>query len=144
MIRRPPRPTRTDTLFPYTTLFRSYRLFAVHSHRDRRGAVRGVVPGVLQGLSPHPTSPGAPVSGLLQRAIALMVIATKGVPPMRILAGLMTILLTSLLAACASSGGSSIPPLDPVQASVDDYPIVVHYPGPGSVWPHPTPTGRAA
>src|SRR3546814_2273533 len=30
MIRRPPRSTRTDTLFPYTTLFRSYhrkRLF---------------------------------------------------------------------------------------------------------------------
>src|SRR3546814_3170661 len=25
MIRRPPRPTRTDTLFPYTTLFRSAR-----------------------------------------------------------------------------------------------------------------------
>src|SRR3546814_8746008 len=25
MIRRPPRSTRTDTLFPYTTLFRSYR-----------------------------------------------------------------------------------------------------------------------
>src|SRR3546814_17731104 len=25
MIRRPPRPTRTDTLFPYTTLFRSNR-----------------------------------------------------------------------------------------------------------------------
>src|SRR3546814_19826053 len=24
MIRRPPRATRTDTLFPYTTLFRSY------------------------------------------------------------------------------------------------------------------------
>src|SRR3546814_20519207 len=23
MVRRPPRPTRTDTLFPYTTLFRS-------------------------------------------------------------------------------------------------------------------------
>src|SRR6056297_604734 len=28
MIRRPPRSTRTDTLFPYTTLFRSFR--AVH------------------------------------------------------------------------------------------------------------------
>src|SRR3546814_17314983 len=27
MIRRPPRSTRTDTLFPYTTLFRSIRLF---------------------------------------------------------------------------------------------------------------------
>src|SRR3546814_19033572 len=28
MIRRPPRSTRTDTLFPYTTLFRSRRLGA--------------------------------------------------------------------------------------------------------------------
>src|SRR3546814_11253734 len=28
MIRRPPRSTRTDTLFPYTTLFRSRRLAA--------------------------------------------------------------------------------------------------------------------
>src|SRR3546814_4435309 len=27
MIRRPPRSTRTDTLFPYTTLFRSWRSF---------------------------------------------------------------------------------------------------------------------
>src|SRR3546814_5826767 len=31
MIRRPPRSTRTDTLFPYTTLFRS--LFAHHVQR---------------------------------------------------------------------------------------------------------------
>src|SRR3546814_1547340 len=30
MIRRPPRSTRTDTLVPYTTLFRSYR-----EHRRR-------------------------------------------------------------------------------------------------------------
>src|SRR3546814_14700398 len=28
MIRRPPRSTRTDTLFPYTTLFRSLNLLA--------------------------------------------------------------------------------------------------------------------
>src|SRR6056297_4117475 len=28
MIRRPPRSTRTDTLFPYTTLFRSLQAFA--------------------------------------------------------------------------------------------------------------------
>src|SRR3546814_7537930 len=28
MIRRPPRSTRTDTLFPYTTLFRSAGLFS--------------------------------------------------------------------------------------------------------------------
>src|SRR3546814_15019765 len=29
MIRRPPRSTRTDTLFPYTTLFRSKRIALV-------------------------------------------------------------------------------------------------------------------
>src|SRR3546814_11333248 len=29
MIRRPPRSTRTDTLFPYTTLFRSLRLMGL-------------------------------------------------------------------------------------------------------------------
>src|SRR3546814_2220037 len=29
MLRRPPRSTRTDTLFPYTTLFRSKQIFAV-------------------------------------------------------------------------------------------------------------------
>src|SRR3546814_18828183 len=33
MIRRPPRSTRTDTLFPYTTLFRSF----VGPGRGRRG-----------------------------------------------------------------------------------------------------------
>src|SRR3546814_1037220 len=33
MIRRPPRSTRTDTLFPYTTLFRSSDL---DDHRRRR------------------------------------------------------------------------------------------------------------
>src|SRR3546814_8435209 len=45
MIRRPPRSTRTDTLFPYTTLFRSS---ATHSrqravrltHRAKRTAAR--------------------------------------------------------------------------------------------------------
>src|SRR3546814_15279334 len=31
MIRRPPRSTRTDTLFPYTTLFRSGELIALLS-----------------------------------------------------------------------------------------------------------------
>src|SRR3546814_5168551 len=35
MIRRPPRSTRTDTLFPYTTLFRS-DLEGAHLRPDRR------------------------------------------------------------------------------------------------------------
>src|SRR3546814_17093776 len=39
MIRRPPRSTRTDTLFPYTTLFRSG---SSERHGDRHGrALRG-------------------------------------------------------------------------------------------------------
>src|SRR3546814_9577561 len=37
MIRRPPRSTRTDTLFPYTTLFRSVRT----DQRDDAQAGRG-------------------------------------------------------------------------------------------------------
>src|SRR3546814_5754773 len=48
MIRRPPRSTRTDTLFPYTTLFRSeadeldgYAELALHLDDD--AALRGAV-----------------------------------------------------------------------------------------------------
>src|SRR3546814_3440141 len=48
MIRRPPRSTRTDTLFPYTTLFRSVGLQMVDPDRvcvvaeqvDGRGGVQ--------------------------------------------------------------------------------------------------------
>src|SRR3546814_17683281 len=36
MIRRPPRSTRTDTLFPYTTLFRSLGLDLAHLQCDQR------------------------------------------------------------------------------------------------------------
>src|SRR3546814_17353607 len=35
MIRRPPRSTRTDTLFPYTTLFRSRIVFVATAARHR-------------------------------------------------------------------------------------------------------------
>src|SRR3546814_14251075 len=42
MIRRPPRSTRTDTLFPYTTLFRS--------RRPRRGERRHRVDQVLDAV----------------------------------------------------------------------------------------------
>src|SRR3546814_5438283 len=41
MIRRPPRSTRTDTLFPYTTLFRSHRTLGLGRARNRAvGACR--------------------------------------------------------------------------------------------------------
>src|SRR3546814_19686734 len=35
MIRRPPRSTRTDTLFPYTTLFRSHLRVGTYGGLDR-------------------------------------------------------------------------------------------------------------
>src|SRR3546814_2900526 len=48
MIRRPPRSTRTDTLFPYTTLFRS-----VVDEMTRQARREG---GALAGLPTRPTS----------------------------------------------------------------------------------------
>src|SRR3546814_19791098 len=64
MIRRPPRSTRTDTLFPYTTLFRSRcrRLARIRAagrdglHRRRlrrRGATRGMAGGLRRAPSPR-------------------------------------------------------------------------------------------
>src|SRR3546814_10388197 len=40
MIRRPPRSTRTDTLFPYTTLFRSLRRQHPHARRHEEALLR--------------------------------------------------------------------------------------------------------
>src|SRR3546814_8645597 len=41
MIRRPPRSTRTDTLFPYTSLFRSCRPGLSHHRAGSAGDDRG-------------------------------------------------------------------------------------------------------
>src|SRR3546814_4871263 len=49
MIRRPPRSTRTDTLFPYTTLFRSLRV-AQQDGLDPRFDAIDVPPGQLRFL----------------------------------------------------------------------------------------------
>src|SRR3546814_16278715 len=49
MIRRPPRSTRTDTLFPYTTLFRSPRDGGVGA--EQRGVLEGTGRG--NGAAPH-------------------------------------------------------------------------------------------
>src|SRR3546814_2995158 len=52
MIRRPPRSTRTDTLFPYTTLFRSRLLPLLHNIRRRASylALLDEQPAALQRL----------------------------------------------------------------------------------------------
>src|SRR3546814_2996486 len=68
MDRRPPRSTRTDTLFPYTTLFRSFAIGSVIRDRvehpgDASGHQRGehavgVGPSAVDGGATHPRTPG--------------------------------------------------------------------------------------
>src|SRR3546814_1896222 len=64
MIRRPPKSTRTDTLFPYTTLFRSPRLSAPvaeaaaaaapHARHHRTGRARPALgQEAARGLARH-------------------------------------------------------------------------------------------
>src|SRR3546814_9017498 len=67
MIRRPPRSTRTDTLFPYTTLFRSGDLQNI---RDHRGIVYGGDPKRVAGLVAEAgaTKVKLDVSGFLARS----------------------------------------------------------------------------
>src|SRR3546814_10086007 len=53
MIRRPPRSTRTDTLFPYTTLVRSNEQITQERHLDvgfvRRGQAKKLIESFLEG-----------------------------------------------------------------------------------------------
>src|SRR3546814_2879413 len=51
MIRRPPRSTRTDTLFPYTTLFRSLPRTLLGG---AIGAALGIAGAVMQGYLRNP------------------------------------------------------------------------------------------
>src|SRR3546814_8721753 len=55
MIRRPPRSTRTDTLFPYTTLFRSRPGRPNSRHVPNRDEKAGPSPGffVCRGVLVH-------------------------------------------------------------------------------------------
>src|SRR3546814_13570999 len=67
MVRRPPRSTRTDTLFPYTTLFRS-QFGSERFDREPRnmfGELKGVRPDVAEAAAePGARGIGAPF-GLL-------------------------------------------------------------------------------
>src|SRR3546814_17985446 len=57
MIRRPPRSTRTDTLFPYTTLFRSRRRRSPPGAVPDRTARRRRPPGLGAGRAQRPRVP---------------------------------------------------------------------------------------
>src|SRR3546814_18669104 len=79
MIRRPPRSTRTDTLFPYTTLFRSGAT-QPHLQEHRRVGFTAVISedrsyGPQQGLS-HDFSPSLPYR--LGAAISVQGAAWRG------------------------------------------------------------------
>src|SRR3546814_2279054 len=63
MIRRPPRSTRTDTLFPYTTLFRSVR----RSSREQPVHIpAGIILLAVQAVAEHPEAAAA---GIFQPVI---------------------------------------------------------------------------
>src|SRR3546814_16796479 len=64
MIRRPPRSTRTDTLFPYTTLFRSSEMFRI-TLPD--GSVREVAPGTTPADVAAAIGPGLAKAALAAR-----------------------------------------------------------------------------
>src|SRR3546814_14500351 len=82
MIRRPPRSTRTDTLFPYTTLFRS---------PQRAGAAAAIyqprADGAVVRALPPPTTFAEG-----QRALALWLMSAAGV-----FAGVMVVAIVALL-----------------------------------------------
>src|SRR3546814_7869099 len=86
MIRRPPRSTRTDTLFPYTTLFRSYQVNIQNYETGARlygilakPKAPGKYPAVLQ-------VPGAgirPYSGIVdlaEQGVITLQIGIHGIP----------------------------------------------------------------
>src|SRR3546814_3675450 len=61
MIRRPPRSTRTDTLFPYTTLFRSDYGFMLRddpAYADKAARVSALARDVSELLADIPLPPG--------------------------------------------------------------------------------------
>src|SRR3546814_12486113 len=68
MIRRPPRSTRTDTLFPYTTLFRSHQ-------RGGRKARRGRGADRRDGPLPQGRN-SAPRPAQVEAALSLLAAAT--------------------------------------------------------------------
>src|SRR3546814_10340302 len=68
MIRRPPRSTRTDTLFPYTTLFRSHQ-------RGGRKARRGRGADRRDGPLPQGRN-SAPRPAQVKAALSLLAAAT--------------------------------------------------------------------
>src|SRR3546814_4733984 len=71
MIRRPPRSTRTDTLFPYTTLFRSVADFKITNPGNVSPVLVARHDGNGAGLLASSTGGGIAISALASTGTAL-------------------------------------------------------------------------
>src|SRR3546814_2189683 len=79
MIRRPPRSTRTDTLFPYTTLFRSGRDNAEESGIDQgaRRRDQGQGQGRRSGRQPRSEEHTSELQSLMRISYAVFCLKKK-------------------------------------------------------------------
>src|SRR3546814_15852063 len=80
MIRRPPRSTRTDTLFPYTTLFRSAASGADGFCRLAEGAMVGHRMACPRHASRRGTAVGAHAERLRSIEAGLQAQGSPGIP----------------------------------------------------------------
>src|SRR3546814_4921055 len=94
MIRRPPRSTRTDTLFPYTTLFRSPRRrrlpprLPAHGDRGGQRPARGTVGGGAHGRPRRSEEHTSELQSLMRISYAVFCLKKKHhrnifLPPIR-------------------------------------------------------------
>src|SRR3546814_12304484 len=81
MIRRPPRSTRTDTLFPYTTLFRSGDTLTASDVAVARGQASFGDPARVTGLPEAPVATaGQAIARLVDDAIDRMKTTPQDIP----------------------------------------------------------------
>src|SRR3546814_4617245 len=88
MFRQPPRSTRTDTLFPDTTLFRSWQAKSRHDRLRLRYAQQVAVEPAVSRRSLHPDIPGTQLVAKMrdrrdfpEPPVDLAVIAHNDFPP---------------------------------------------------------------
>src|SRR3546814_17791875 len=75
MIRRPPRSTRTDTLFPYTTLFRSILHSVAKSFAGSMGGIYDYYAGLADTFAfeePHTPSAGGEFGLLVREPVGVV------------------------------------------------------------------------
>src|SRR3546814_5188990 len=80
MIRRPPRSTRTDTLFPYTTLFRSRcaaRAPAGRTGRDRAGRCAASQTDICRGYGDRSEEHTSELQSLMRISYAVFCLKKK-------------------------------------------------------------------